>query len=52
MNVSGLFKVSMVATALSLVGCGGDLNITPTNIDNSVDNLVYFSVPRSINEPI
>lgn len=40
MKLSGLFKVSMVASALALVGCGGDINITPTTIDNSVDNSV------------
>ena len=38
MKLSGLFKVSMVASALALVGCGGDINITPTTIDNSIDN--------------
>ncbi|MDE3271031.1 hypothetical protein [Pseudoalteromonas sp. G4] len=41
MKLSGLFKVSMVASALTLAGCGGgDINITPTTIDNSVDNSV------------
>ena len=40
MKLSGLFKVSMVASALTLAGCGGDINITPTTIDNSIDNSV------------
>ena len=40
MKLSGLFKVSMVASALTLAGCGGDINITPTTVDNSVDNSV------------
>lgn len=33
-----LFKVSAVACALALVGCGGDIKIEPTVNDNSVDN--------------
>lgn len=40
MKLSGLFKVSLVASALVLAGCGGDINVNPTNIDNSVDNSV------------
>ncbi|MDP4982943.1 hypothetical protein [Pseudoalteromonas tunicata] len=40
MKLSGFFKVSLVATAITLAGCGGDINITPTVNDNSstVDN--------------
>ncbi|RUO75667.1 hypothetical protein [Pseudidiomarina taiwanensis] len=32
--------LSAVALALALSGCGGDINLTPTSIDNSVDNSV------------
>lgn len=35
MTLKGLFNVSTVALALALAGCGGDINITPTTIDNS-----------------
>ena len=31
-----IFKVSAVATALFLTGCGGDINISKGDIDNSV----------------
>ena len=40
MELKNLFKASAVATALLLAGCGGDINVTPTVIDNSVDNSV------------
>ncbi len=41
MKLSGLFTVSLVATAMTLAGCGGgDINVTPTTVDNSVDNSV------------
>ncbi|WP_234398793.1 hypothetical protein [Pseudoalteromonas sp. T1lg88] len=40
MKLSDFFKVSLVASAVTLAACGGDVNITPTNIDNSVDNSV------------
>lgn len=45
MKLSGLFKVSVVATALVLAGCGGDINVTPTVNDNSstTDNSVNNS---------
>ena len=34
-------KLAMAASAALVVGCGGgDVNLTPTNIDNSVDNSV------------
>ena len=38
MDFNRLFKASAIATALILAGCGGDINITPTVVDNSVDN--------------
>ena len=39
MSIKNIFKVSALATAIILTGCGGgDINITPTTIDNSVDN--------------
>ena len=40
MKLSDLFKVSLVASAVTLAACGGDVNITPTTVDNSVDNSV------------
>ncbi|CCQ10601.1 FIG00952727: hypothetical protein [Pseudoalteromonas luteoviolacea B = ATCC 29581] len=45
MKLSGLFKVSLVTTALVLAGCGGDINVTPTVNDNSstTDNSVNNS---------
>lgn len=34
-----LFAMTAIASAVTLVGCGGgDINLSPTNIDNSVDN--------------
>jgi hypothetical protein len=44
MQIKSLFKVSAIVCAISLVGCGGDIKITPTvndnstNTDNSVNN--------------
>ncbi|GAP73663.1 hypothetical protein ABMY44_00845 [Pseudoalteromonas sp. Cnat2-41] len=44
MKLSDLFKVSLVASAVTLAACGGDIEITPTvndnstNTDNSVNN--------------
>ncbi|AZQ85049.1 hypothetical protein EKO29_14305 [Colwellia sp. Arc7-635] len=38
MNIKTLFKVSVIASAMALVGCGGDIKIEPTVNDNSVDN--------------
>lgn len=38
MKLKGLFNVSTIALALALAGCGGDINITPTTIDNSTTN--------------
>ncbi|KZN38515.1 hypothetical protein [Pseudoalteromonas luteoviolacea] len=40
MNLSGLFKVSLISSALVLAGCGGDINVNPTTNDNRVDNSV------------
>ncbi|XPF94042.1 hypothetical protein ACM9HF_18825 [Colwellia sp. RE-S-Sl-9] len=36
MQMKTLFQVSAIASALMLVGCGGDINIQPTVNDNSV----------------
>ena len=44
MEIKNFFKASTIATALSLAGCGGDINITPTVNDNSVDSSVDNSV--------
>ncbi len=38
MKLKRLFTLSAVTTALLLAGCGGDINITEGNIDNSVTN--------------
>lgn len=38
MEFKRIFKASAIATALLLAGCGGDINVTPTVNDNSVDN--------------
>ncbi|WP_016706595.1 hypothetical protein [Pseudoalteromonas haloplanktis] len=45
MKLSGLFKISLVAAAMTLAGCGGDIEITPTVNDNSTttDNSVNNS---------
>jgi hypothetical protein len=43
MELKNFFNASAVATALILAGCGGDINVTPTVIDNSVDNSVSTS---------
>ncbi|MEL0646287.1 hypothetical protein V6248_02535 [Pseudoalteromonas agarivorans] len=45
MKLSDLFKVSLVVTAMTLAGCGGDIEITPTVNDNSssTDNSVNNS---------
>nr|WP_168710968.1 hypothetical protein [Ningiella ruwaisensis] len=36
MKLNGIFKISAVAAALSLAACGGDINISEGDIDNSV----------------
>ncbi|OUR61670.1 hypothetical protein A9Q74_08210 [Colwellia sp. 39_35_sub15_T18] len=38
MTLKNIFQVSIVAGALALAGCGGDINVTPTVNDTSVDN--------------
>ncbi|PTB85118.1 hypothetical protein C9928_02900 [Pseudidiomarina aestuarii] len=38
MKRTNIFALSAVTAALFLAGCGGDINLTPTSIDNSVDN--------------
>ncbi|MBT0585291.1 hypothetical protein [Alteromonas oceanisediminis] len=38
MQVKHLFKASAIATALVLAGCGGDINISEGDIDNSTVN--------------
>ncbi len=38
MQISKLFQVSAVACAIALAGCNGDVNITPTVNDNSVND--------------
>ncbi|MCF2906929.1 hypothetical protein L1285_01050 [Pseudoalteromonas sp. DL2-H2.2] len=36
MKLTGLFRVSLVTSALVLAGCGGDIEVTPTVNDTSV----------------
>ncbi|MCC2604978.1 hypothetical protein [Planctobacterium marinum] len=38
MELKNLFKVSAIAVGLTLAGCGGDINVTPTVNDSSVNN--------------
>ncbi|WP_440903637.1 hypothetical protein ACMZOO_12380 [Catenovulum sp. SX2] len=38
MKLKRIFSLTAIAASLALVGCGGDINITPTSVDNSVDN--------------
>ncbi|MCU7553090.1 hypothetical protein OCL06_00600 [Alteromonas sp. ASW11-19] len=38
MELKHLFQASAIATALVLAGCGGDINISEGDIDNSVTN--------------
>ncbi|MBE1299937.1 MAG: hypothetical protein GJ680_08550 [Alteromonadaceae bacterium] len=38
MELKQLFKVSSLAAAIALAGCGGDINISEGDIDNSVNN--------------
>lgn len=38
MELKNLFKVSALAAAVTLAGCGGDVNITEGDVDNSVNN--------------
>lgn len=41
MELKNIFRVSLVAAAVSLTACGGDINVTPTVNDNSTtDNSV------------
>lgn len=38
MELKNIFRASAIATALVLAGCGGDINISEGNIDNSTVN--------------
>ncbi|MDU0354288.1 hypothetical protein RS130_10415 [Paraglaciecola aquimarina] len=38
MELKNIFKASAIVSALVLAGCGGDINITPTVNDTSVNN--------------
>ena len=38
MDLKHLFKASAIAAALTLAGCGGDININEGNVDNSQTN--------------
>lgn len=45
MELNNTFKASAIVLAMALAGCGGDINVTPTVIDNSTatDNSVNNS---------
>ena len=45
MQMKTLFQVSAIASALMLVGCGGDIKIEPTVNDNSVNNSNNTTTP-------
>ena len=48
MELKNIFRISLIAAAVSLTACGGDINITPTVNDNStssVDNSVGDNSP-------
>ncbi|RUO58769.1 hypothetical protein [Pseudidiomarina insulisalsae] len=38
MNRTKAFALSAITASMMLVGCGGDINLTPTSIDNSTNN--------------
>ncbi|MEX1221064.1 MAG: hypothetical protein WEA82_03000 [Idiomarina sp.] len=40
MKANKLFALSALTASLMLAGCGGDINLTPTSVDNSTDNSV------------
>ena len=39
MQIKNLFKLSALTTALTLVGCGGDINLS-SDVDNSVGDTI------------
>lgn len=43
MDIKNVFKISAVVAALALAGCGGDINLDASSVDNSVDNSVTTS---------
>jgi len=51
-KLKNIFQVSIVAGALALAGCGGDINITPTVNDNSVDNSTNNSGNTTTTPPV
>ena len=54
MELKNIFRISLVAAAVSLTACGGDINITPTVNDNSTvtDNSVNDSNNVAAPEPV
>ena len=38
MKLQAIFRITAVASALVLAGCGGDIQVTPTVNDNSTNN--------------
>ncbi|KFZ30460.1 hypothetical protein IDSA_10385 [Pseudidiomarina salinarum] len=40
MKANNFLALSAITASLLLAGCGGDINLTPTSIDNSTDNSV------------
>ena len=51
MKVSGLFKVSLVASALALAGCGGDINIDVEGEKETVTNPTTPTTPDPVALP-
>lgn len=51
MKLKQIFALSTIAASLALAGCGGDVNITPTTVDNSQDNRVDNSVQNPAPTP-
>ncbi|SET45524.1 hypothetical protein [Thalassotalea agarivorans] len=46
MHIKKTFKLSAMAAALTLVGCGGDINLT-SEVDNSVGDTIINNPPTS-----
>jgi hypothetical protein len=51
-KLKNVFQISIVAGALALAGCGGDINVTPTVNDNSVDNSTNNSGNTTTTPPV
>lgn len=45
MQLKSLFNLSVIASVIILTGCGGDIKVTPTVIDNSISNALPDQTP-------